>query len=164
MRIVFDLDGTLSDGKHREHFITGETKDWDAYFAACDEDQPICHVLEVLDALASEGSHEIEIWSGRGEGPNGSVRDKTLAWLERQCVGIANEGGTTILPIVIVANRLLMRGYDDYRPDVELKRGWLETARGEGRAPDLVFDDRDKVVAMWRAEGIPCFQVAPGDF
>jgi len=24
--------------------------------------------------------------------------------------------------------------------------------------------DRDRVVAMWRSEGIPCFQVAPGSF
>ena len=29
---------------------------------------------------------------------------------------------------------------------------------------DLAFDDRDRVVAMWREEGVPCFQVAPGDF
>jgi hypothetical protein len=26
------------------------------------------------------------------------------------------------------------------------------------------FDDRDKVVKMWRDNGIICFQVAPGDF
>jgi hypothetical protein len=25
-------------------------------------------------------------------------------------------------------------------------------------------DDRQKVVDMWRAEGLTCFQVAPGDF
>jgi hypothetical protein len=27
-----------------------------------------------------------------------------------------------------------------------------------------IFDDRDKVVKMWRSNGIACFQVAPGDF
>jgi hypothetical protein len=27
-----------------------------------------------------------------------------------------------------------------------------------------VFDDRQKVVDMWRDNGIDCFQVAPGDF
>jgi hypothetical protein len=27
-----------------------------------------------------------------------------------------------------------------------------------------VFDDRDKVVKMWRDEGVACFQVAPGEF
>jgi len=28
----------------------------------------------------------------------------------------------------------------------------------------MVFDDRDKVVNMWRENGIPCLQVAPGNF
>jgi len=27
-----------------------------------------------------------------------------------------------------------------------------------------VIFDLDKVVQMWRHNGIPCFQVAPGDF
>ena len=27
-----------------------------------------------------------------------------------------------------------------------------------------VFDDRTKVVNMWRENGLSCFQVAPGDF
>lgn len=27
-----------------------------------------------------------------------------------------------------------------------------------------VFDDRARVVRMWRKAGITCFQVAPGDF
>ena len=27
-----------------------------------------------------------------------------------------------------------------------------------------VYDDRDKVVAMWRRNGVACFQVAEGDF
>jgi hypothetical protein len=26
------------------------------------------------------------------------------------------------------------------------------------------FDDRDRVVQMWRAAGVTCFQVAPGEF
>ena len=30
--------------------------------------------------------------------------------------------------------------------------------------PDMVFDDRNQVVDMWRANGIPCLQVAPGNF
>ena len=28
----------------------------------------------------------------------------------------------------------------------------------------MTVDDRQKVVDMWRAEGLTCFQVAPGDF
>ena len=34
----------------------------------------------------------------------------------------------------------------------------------ENERPTLVFDDRDRVVAVWRKHGIRCCQVAPGDF
>jgi hypothetical protein len=27
-----------------------------------------------------------------------------------------------------------------------------------------VYEDRQSVVEMWRNAGLPCFQVAPGDF
>jgi hypothetical protein len=57
-----------------------------------------------------------------------------------------------------------MRPAADHQTDVELKRAWLAEARANGGAPDMVYDDRDSVVAMWRAEGVPCFQVAPGGF
>jgi len=28
----------------------------------------------------------------------------------------------------------------------------------------MAFDDRNRVVATWRANGVPCAQVAEGDF
>lgn len=172
MRIVFDLDGTLADGKHREHFITGETKDWDAFFEASDRDQPIWPVIEI--ALAVLRGHDrigyphcVEIWSGRGEGEAGSVRTKTIRWLNdylrRFGVIVREEPHPQFFygdPLI----DLRMRPHGDYTPDNELKRAWLEAAQEQDREPHLVFDDRQKVVDMWRAEGIPCFQVAPGDF
>jgi len=33
-----------------------------------------------------------------------------------------------------------------------------------GYTPSVVFDDRDRVVKMWRENGIRCFQVAEGNF
>ena len=159
MKIVFDLDGTLADGKHREHHLAKSPKDWDAYFEACDGDTPIRHVVQVFLALTGDG-HYVEVWSGRSEGKDDSLRHKTLKWLLDEC-GIL---GTLEGPHGRGFARLLMRSHGDRRPDVELKREWLNDARATDCAPDLVFDDRDSVVAMWRAEGIPCFQVAPGDF
>ncbi len=44
---VFDIDGTLADITHRLHFIQGEKKDWDAFFAACIDDAPIGHMLDL---------------------------------------------------------------------------------------------------------------------
>ena len=58
-----------------------------------------------------------------------------------------------------------MRTDGDYTPDDELKEFWLNKLNGGGFSRLVaVFDDRNKVVAMWRRHGVRCFQVAPGDF
>ena len=171
MNVVFDLDGTLADNSHREHFLQGEKKDWDAFFEASDGDLPIWPAINTLVALDStldraRWKNRIEIWSGRGSGANGSVRRKTIRWLNKHI--------TVTLHIrpdphpeffyTDAAVDLRMRDHTDYTQDQDLKKRWLDEARAQGNPPDLVFDDRQKVVDMWRAEGIPCFQVAPGDF
>ena len=145
MFVVFDLDGTLADCNHREPLV--KAGEWDAYFDACDKDKPIHHVIAVLQALDKQG-HTIEIWSGRGEGPDGAVRAKTIQWLTRH----------GILRGDIIGLR--MRPYKDYRKDSVLKGEWSR----ENGQPNLVFEDRDQAVKMWREAGVPCFQVAPGDF
>jgi hypothetical protein len=40
----------------------------------------------------------------------------------------------------------------------------LDKIRLDGYNPTLVFDDRSRVVEMWRKNGIKCFQVAEGNF
>ena len=159
MNIVFDLDGTLADDKHRKHHLAKSPKDWDAYFEACDGDTPHRHVVKTFFALKRDG-HRIDIWSARGEGCGGSVRKTTVNWLLRECgirVALNEAYGDSF-------HGLRMRPHDDRRDDTLLKREWINDARAAGRAPHLVFEDRQRVVDMWRAEGVPCFQVAPGDF
>jgi hypothetical protein len=141
MFIVFDLDGTLSDPSHRIHFLEREKKDWRAFYAACGEDRPHYPIIRVLQALYLTGS-DIEIWTGRSE----EVREQTMTWL-------ALEG----IPHVNVK----MREEGDHRPDTVLKLEWLESCSSK---PRLVFEDRASVVEMWRANGIPCCQVAEGKF
>ena len=51
---------------------------------------------------------------------------------------------------------------DKFTPDDVLKQNWLNDL--DKKDILCVFDDRQKVVDMWRANGIPCFQVAPGNF
>ena len=142
MFVVFDLDGTLANTDHRKHLVSrenGNKPNWRAFYAACDLDPPHWHTINTLWALFQDG-HRIEIWTGRSD----EVRDKTEAWLAKHKLG---------------AVPVRMRAEGDYTPDDVLKRSWLADGR-----PDLIFDDRTKVVDMWRAEGIPCFQVAPGNF
>lgn len=53
----------------------------------------------------------------------------------------------------------------DHTPDDKLKKRWLDEMHWDDRSRIVaVFEDRARVVAMWRAAGIPCFQVADGDF
>lgn len=139
--VVFDLDGTLADVEHRRHHVTGGNRRWDLFYAASGEDPPVEAVHLAFRAHEAAG-HRIEVWSGRSD----EVRGITEDWLARHGLAPA---------------RLLMRPARDSTPDDVLKEAWLDAA---DPAPSLVYDDRDKVVAMWRRRGVPCFQVAPGDF
>lgn len=65
MNIVFDLDGTLADCRHRVHFVTGEEKDWDSFYGACIYDEPIKAMVDLFRDL--RGTNHIEIWTGRPE-------------------------------------------------------------------------------------------------
>ena len=147
MFVVFDLDGTLCDTTHRNHFIMDhKPKKWREFYLACGKDAPIHHTIYLLNLLWSEGN-KIEIWSGRSD----IVREQTMSWL-------ANHG--------ILSNHhyeVKMRREGNHIEDVELKKMWLDECGPDNR-PDLVFDDRSRTVDMWRENGIPCFQVAKGDF
>lgn len=140
--MIFDLDGTLADVAHRRHLVQGGRRDWPAFFLACVDDRPIEPVIAMHRLLTASGAR-VEIWSGRSD----EVREETEAWLAAH-----------IGPGVTVTR---MRREGDTQPDDKLKESWLLEER---RRPDLVFDDRDKVVAMWRRHGIRCAQVAPGNF
>lgn len=143
MFVVFDLDGTIALNEHRQHFVqraVGE-KDWKSFFAACDKDAPYWQVIRTLEVLAATGNR-VEIWSGR----SAEVIDKTRSWLAQHGLGS--------IPF-------RCRTAGDHTPDHELKKQWLDES---SMKPDLVFDDRDSVVAMWRENNVACFQVAPGSF
>ena len=48
--------------------------------------------------------------------------------------------------------------------DDELKEGYLTKMRKDGYNPTIAFDDRQRVVDMFRSKGLTVFQVAEGDF
>ena len=144
---IFDLDGTLADLTHRRHFVDKKVgrKDWDAFHAACVDDAPIWPVIHTMRTLQAAGA-ECWVVSGRSD----AVYDQTVDWVTRHDCA---------------PSRLLMRKAGDYTPDDVLKESWLRSWPSADVARIVaVFDDRDRVVAMWRRHGIQCFQVAPGDF
>ncbi len=61
-------------------------------------------------------------------------------------------------------DRIFFRRAGDFRADDEVKREiWKEHIQPHYRVL-FVVDDRDRVVRMWREEGLVCLQCAPGDF
>lgn len=144
--VIFDLDGTLANIEHRLHHIQSDPlkANWDAFYEACDQDKPIQEMIEIMLALDSVGCF-IWVVSGRSE----AVRDKTLQWLRRHA---------------IQPEFLLMRPANDYTPDDELKERWIKEGKIILADVMCVFEDRARVVEMWRRYGLRVLQVADGKF
>lgn len=170
--IIFDLDGTLTDCEHRRHFVDPHkaglkwggveddyhgnwTKDgigikwqpdWKSFYEACDKDEPVEHVIQILRMCVFH-KKEFEIWSARCE----SFREKTILWIKNWIQACFDD------------SKLKMRPIGDYTPDDYLKERWLDEAIAEGKTIDLVFDDRPKVIRMWRLRGIFVFNCCQHD-
>jgi FMN phosphatase YigB (HAD superfamily) len=148
--VVFDLDGTLADITHRLHFIENEgQEDYASFYKACVDDKPVDAVIQILVHMQAAG-FKILIATCRSD----EVEDETREWIEKH-IGKGND----------LTYQLLMRPKeDDTTPDDVMKRQWVFDGKINHDTVLCVFEDRDKVVKMWRELGIPCFQVAPGDF
>ena len=139
---IFDIDGTLADITHRLHHIEKTPKDWDTFFAECESDKPIEHMIRLCSTLRDSTS--IVFVSGRSD----QVRQETERWLARYDL----------------YGSLYMRKAGDHKPDDLLKIELLATMRADGWEPIMAFDDRNRVVKAWRDAGIPCAQVVDGDY
>lgn len=141
---IFDIDGTLADLSHRLHHIQKQPKDWDAFFRECGSDAPIEHICE-LARLLNDADQHIVLVSGRSEG----YRKETKHWLDRHEISY---------------HGIYMRQDGDHRPDHIVKSELMDRVRADGFEPVMIFEDREQVVKMWRERGIPCAQVAEGNF
>lgn len=137
--IIVDLDGTVAL-KHpgRGHF------DWDKVGL----DYPNWAVIEVVVAVIAQGYDPIFV-SGRME----QCRQDTKVWLLGH--GLWEDDYDAAL---------FMRPDGDHRSDDIVKLEIFDREIRHNYAVLGVFDDRNKVVAMWRSIGLTVFQVAPGDF
>lgn len=140
--MIFDLDGTLADHRHRLHFVQSDPKDYDSFYQACSGDKLNKAVYELYYRLTSGGrfADDVIICSGRSD----VCLTMTEAWLK-------DHG--------IVYRNLMMRRVGDHRLDYIIKREMLEVIRDGWRlTPVFAIDDSPAVVQMWRDHGVPCFQ------
>ena len=103
-------------------------------------------VLRTISLLRQQGE-KIVFLSGREDiGTNRAVTSQALARLG------------------FVQEPLIMRKKGDQRNDGVIKQELFNEFVAPHYNVRLVLDDRTLVVKAWRSRGIPCWQVAPGDF
>lgn len=148
--VIVDLDGTLADCKDIAmkylHPEEGE-KNWKQFEKEiANPDIVVCHpeVVCAVRALAASG-YEIHLWTGRTD----ATKKDTVEWL--RVMGVPYD-------------YLLMRPAEDKTDDYIVKKQWLDENPDIRERILFVLEDRDRVVKMWRENGIRCFQVRPGAF
>lgn len=135
--IICDLDGTLA--------LLGERSPYDASRALEDSlNFPVSNILEVY-THQNLYSVDVILISGRED----KHRSQTEEWLKKH---------------QIVYKQLFLRPTGDRRPDTVVKKEIYEREIKDKYDVLFVLEDRDKVVRMWRDEGLACLQVAYGDF
>lgn len=146
--VIFDLDGTLAliDKRRAKASLPNGKMNWKEFFAPenIQLDEPNWPVIDTFNAL-QEAGFIVGIFSGR----DNISEIETRSWL---------------LDHDINPDFLKMRSHGSFVPDDKLKKLWLNDLLEDSHNILCVFDDRDKVVKMWRENGISCFQVAEGKF
>jgi len=146
--VIFDLDGTLAliDERRALAAKSDGKINWKTFFDPknIQLDKPNVPVIEMAQMLKDQG-YSVVIFSGR----DSISRKETIEWLDKHLV-----------PFDV----LKMRPEGSFTPDDKLKQDWLDQLFPDKNDILCIFDDRDKVVKMWRENGISCFQVAPGNF
>jgi FMN phosphatase YigB (HAD superfamily) len=143
--VIFDIDGTLADIRHRRGFLEGERPDWNLFNAAMGDDTPNVPVVTLYKSLWETGQYDMVLASGRNE-RHRRVTEQWLIWNE------------------IPFERILLRTDKDSRADHIIKQEILDMLLAEGRQIAFTVDDRQQVVDMWRRNGITCLQCDVGDF
>ena len=169
--VIFDLDGTLAiidKRRIKAGSPSGKTPspnkmDWDVFFDPDNIklDEPNHPVIKMAQLFNHDGFN-IVIFSGR----NDRSFHTTKEWLDLNQVPFhllvmrPDKFKDESWPIAD-GNRATkdMR----FMPDEILKKKMLDTFVDKDDVL-MCVDDRQKVVDMWRDEGLTCFQVAKGDF
>jgi len=138
--VIFDLDGTLA--------LIGDRNPYDA--SQCEYDKLNIPVFNALRMYKNSG-YRIIICSGRSE----EFVKQTDSWLKKN--GIA--------PDLFIMRDPEAKDENGQRiADDVLKKSMFMNNIMENFNVEVVFDDRQRVVDMWRDLGLTVFQVADGRF
>tara|TARA_B100000131_G_scaffold208169_1_gene200257 strand:+ start:194 stop:649 length:456 start_codon:yes stop_codon:yes gene_type:complete len=147
--VIFDLDGTLAliDVRKNMSLKKNGRIDWKVFHKPehIVFDKPNEPVIQCANMYYDWG-YNVVILSGRPD----TTEKETRKWLQ---------------DYMVPWHKLIMRPHKTrgFTSDEVLKE---ELLKKHLDINDIfcIFDDRQKVVDMWRSLGLTCFQVAPGDF
>jgi predicted kinase len=131
--VCVDIDGTLAKNEGHRSFYD---------YTKVLGDSPNYPVISVVSTLFLHG-YRIIILSGRED----SCREDTIKWLEKYNIEY---------------DSLHMRPTGDMRDDTVIKREIFEREVKPRYVPMAVFDDRPKVVRMWKNLGLFVFDCGDG--
>jgi len=140
---VFDIDGTLSNLKHRLPYLHTTPKDWGTFKSLIPFDTPHEDIIWLTQCFKNYG--RVILCSAR----DAINRKETIDWL---------------IKYNVYFDDLYMREVNDYRDDGIIKKELLQEITVKYGRPFMWFDDRNRVVQAVREEGIRVLQVAPGNF
>ena len=133
--VIFDLDGTLAHNNGKRGYF-----DW-TKVEIDDHDEIIREILYSFEL----NDYKILIVSGR----DGASLEPTERWLIKNAIEY---------------DGIFLRPEGDYRKDTVVKTEIYEQYIKPKYNVLCVFEDRKKVVDMWRGLGIKCLQVIDGDY
>lgn len=160
--VIFDVDGTLADSDERatwlnvckvckeriinhtagNHIPIPGGKNHSAYFKGIDKDKPNVTVIQWAQRCFYGGYYVI-IVSGR---PADIASDPTVEWLRRY--GVQYE-------------HIFMRPGREFKDDTLVKQDILDRILKWIPKEQILFtvDDRPRVIRMWKANGLTCYDV-----
>jgi hypothetical protein len=139
--VIWDIDGTLANCEHRLGYVRSKPKNWAAFEAGIPHDTVLEKPAFLYRMMVQNPNITVILLTGRNE----TSRPETEKWLADNDLG----------------------GYDklhmkpkSHVKDTDQKEAVLDAVIAEyGHMPCAVFEDRARVVAMWKRRGLFVFNV-----
>lgn len=135
--ILCDIDGTIANNDHRQHFLEGK-KDWDGFFSELINDEPIFPIINKVIEEHNSGK-DIIFLTGRPE----RYRYSTLLWLKEYFQ---------------FELKLLMRMNNDQRNKLIVKTEIFNQYIDKNLVDYIIDNDQD-LIDMWNEKGINTVKV-----
>ena len=124
--VVVDIDGTIADASHRQHYLNQTPKRWKGFMSACVDDTPISETVEWIDSLPEDVG--VALQTGRWP----QQKELTIQWLHEHRIRW---------------DLLISRSYHDkYVPVVDYKTSGISELLEYGYEIMLVLDDDPKII------------------